>query len=192
MGERSGASPEGPVSQFQRAGGALLLHPLALPGRLPSTAAPLRFEITGFSPGRAVIERHDLHALPQLWAASIGFTNSVHPYCRLAIMIIPAIPAANCNQRLALARAPTPAPTDGSPCQLLCPPRAVRVIERALWTSPANTVRRPGLYVSDGASSSGGDLTTGGHESHCRPRRFLEPIRQTRRLSVLSIIFQIP
>src|SRR5437763_8396285 len=38
-------------------------------------------------------------ARPQWWAASIGSTNSVQPYCRLAIIAMQTMPMASWNQR---------------------------------------------------------------------------------------------
>src|SRR5271170_6844815 len=38
-------------------------------------------------------------ARPQWYFASIGSTNSVQPYCRLAIIAMQTMPIANCSQR---------------------------------------------------------------------------------------------
>src|SRR5882757_8678288 len=38
-------------------------------------------------------------ARPQWYLASIGSTNSVHPYCRLAIIAMQTMPMASCSQR---------------------------------------------------------------------------------------------
>src|SRR6202035_3351240 len=38
-------------------------------------------------------------ARPQWYFASIGSTNSVHPYCRLAIIAMQTMPIASCSQR---------------------------------------------------------------------------------------------
>src|SRR5258708_19436155 len=49
-----------------------------------------------------------IEARPQWNLASIGFTNSVQPYCRFAIMAMQMMPTASCTHRYAAGFVPSP------------------------------------------------------------------------------------
>src|ERR1700733_3644468 len=65
-------------------------------------------------------------ARPQWYFASIGSTNSVQPYCRLAIIAMQTIPIASCSQRKFLPSTVGVAVVCVVVVEVMVPPKAAR------------------------------------------------------------------
>src|SRR3954468_21992162 len=103
-------------------------------------------------------------ARPQWNFASIGLTKSVHPYCRLAIIVMQMMPNSSCHQR------PANAPCEpDADCEFMSPPpnrlvaaflgrRLVRP-KRQAYDGCALLIRSPAMLHCDcyfGASAISG------------------------------------